>query len=106
MNQSYFISKLVLCSGEQKQPDITRCFFFFSILDAQQKRACGSSGGEEDKDGSLSAGEEWCDQMRLRLPPAPCCFAWGDKGKHSRRNQKCRRECISEEVNSCYLPIT
>lgn len=92
MNQSYFISRLVLCRGGTEADWNYSLFFPFFGCSAE---TCIAS--EEDKGGSLSSGRKWCS------PPILVALR-GDKGKSTltatRVPPHCRCECISEEVNS------
>lgn len=90
MNQSCFISSLFGAAVQREAA------WIYKLQEGEKKRKKkkhpGSDGLEEDKGGSLSAGAS---------PSNPCCSA-----RRQRKALSQGAECISEEVNSCYLNIT
>lgn len=87
-------------AGFVQQPEIIS--FFSSFWTLSKKNPCGRR--------RPWGRQRWkficrCDQMWLPLPPS-LAASRGDKGKALSQDSKCRSECISKEVNSCYLPIT
>lgn len=64
----------------------------------------------KDKKSSLSAGFEWCSSLFFTFSfgwTNPCCTARQQRKALSQKSlPHCHCKCISQEMNSCYLPIT
>lgn len=98
VNQSCFMSGLGLCSSLKLQVSSPH----FERSAKKKKKTCGRRRpwGRQRRKFICR-----CDQMWPPLPPSLVALR-GDKGKALSQDSKCRSECISKEVNSCYLPIT